>query len=83
MPDTTEITPNVVISDPKKRRRLGKALYLLLFVVGIASLVFAFFPELAFGTDIPARAIALATALVTLAGATFGITVTTPNVPKP
>lgn len=83
MPESTEITPNVVISDPKKRRRLGIWLYVLLFIVSAAMLVFAFFPELAFGTDIPARAIALATALVTLASATFGITVTTPNVPKP
>lgn len=77
-----EITPNVVIADPAKRRTLGKILYIVLVIVGLASLLFAFFPELAFGTDIPARAIAFASAAVMLLSAAFGLAVTLPNVPR-
>lgn len=78
----SEITPNVVIPNPAARRQIGISLYLLSVLAGIATLVFAFFPELAFGTDIPTRAIALANAVVSLLTAAFGLVVTLPNVPK-
>jgi hypothetical protein len=78
----TEITPNVVIPNPQARRQIGIVFYLLSVLAGVATLVFAFFPELSFGTDIPARVIALTNAVVSLLTAAFGLIVTTPNVPK-
>lgn len=77
-----EITPNVVIADPAKRRNIGKWLYLLLVLAGLASLFFAIFPELAFGTDIPTRVVLFVTSAVSLLGGAFGIIVTLPNVPR-
>ncbi|GAB2567564.1 hypothetical protein [Leucobacter ruminantium] len=77
-----EITPNVVIPDPAVRRRVGVALYLVSLAAGLATLLFAFFPELAAGTDIPTRAVAFVTAAVTLLSSAFGLVVTLPNVPR-
>lgn len=81
-PAPDEITPNVVISNPATRRRLGIALYIVSIITGIATLFFLFFPEAALGTDLPERVIAFVTAVVTLLSGAFGLTVTTPNVPK-
>lgn len=83
MSNPTEITPNVVVSNPDTRRRLGIALYVVALLAGLAGLFFAFFPEAAFGTDIPTRAIAFVNAAVSLLAGGFGLIVTTPNVPKP
>jgi len=78
-----EITPNTVIKSPTTRWRIGVALYALSLAAGLAALVFAFFPELAAGTDIPARAIGLANGVVSLLSGGFGVIVTLPNVPRP
>ncbi|MDR6867543.1 hypothetical protein J2Y69_002147 [Microbacterium resistens] len=83
MSTPTEITPNVVIRSPQVRLGLGIGLYLLSVAAGIAALVFAFFPEIAAGTDIPTRVIGLVNAVVSLATAAFGLVVTVPNVPRP
>lgn len=78
-----EITPNVVISNPSTRRQVGVSLYLVSLLAGLAALLFAFFPELAAGTDIPTRAVGFANGAVSLLSAGFGLIVTLPNVPKP
>jgi uncharacterized membrane protein (DUF485 family) len=75
-------TPNIVIEDPKTRKRFNTILSLLLLIVGVAALFFAIFPEAAFGTDIPARAIQFLTAVVTFVSAWFGLGVTNRNYPK-
>ena len=77
-----QITPNVVIADPVTRRRAGITLYVMSLASGLAALLFAFFPELAFGTDIPTRAIGFVNGAVSLLSAGFGLIITTPNVPK-
>lgn len=82
MTSPTEITPNVVVSNPNTRRRIGVALYLVSLLAGVGALLFAFFPELAFGTDIPSRAIAFVNGVVSLLSGGFGLIVTTPNVPR-
>lgn len=80
---TTEITPNVVISDPNTRKNIGIGLYAVSLLAGLAALLFAFFPELAYGTDIPTRAIAFVNGAVSLLSGGFGLIVTVPNVPQP
>lgn len=75
-------TPNVVIEDPAKRKRFNTILSVLLLIVGVAALFFAFFPEATFGTDIPARAINFVTAVITLVSAWFGLGVTNRNYPR-
>lgn len=77
-----EITPNVVIANPVIRRRVGITLYVISLLAGLAALLFAFFPELAAGTDIPTRAIAFTNGAVSLLSGGFGLIVTVPNVPK-
>ena len=67
---------------PDARRRIGVALYLVSLLAGVGALLFAFFPELAFGTDIPSRAIAFVNGVVSLLSGGFGLIVTTPNVPR-
>jgi len=66
MTTTIDLAPGAVIADPRIRRGLGLALYLLSLLAGIAALTFSFFPELAQGTDIPSRAIGLANGVVSL-----------------
>lgn len=78
----TEITPNVVISNPNTRKNIGVALYAVSLLAGLAALLFAFFPELAYGTDIPTRAIAFINGAVSLLSGGFGLIVTVPNVPQ-
>lgn len=75
-----EITPNVVIEDPATRRKIGKWLYIVGLVVAVVALFFAFFPE--FGGDIATRAVAFLNAALLLISAGFGLTVTTPNIPR-
>lgn len=74
-------TPDVVIKNRSIRLWLGAALFTLSLLTGIAALFFNFFPELAYGTDIPMRAIGFANAVGSLLAGAFGIIVTTPNVP--
>jgi len=73
-------TPNVVITDPDTRRRVGNVLYVVLVVAAAASLFFAVFPELE-GLYFD-RVLFFVNSLVMLIGASFGIFVTRPNVPK-
>ena len=75
-------TPNVHIEDPDVRRSLSKTLFFVTILSGIAALFFQFFPEAAFGTDIPTRAISFVNAVVSLVSSAFGLSVLVPNIPK-
>lgn len=75
-------TPNVGIEDPGIRRSLSKTLFFITILTGIASLFFQFFPEAAFGTDLPTRAIAFTNAAVSLLSGAFGLSVLVPNIPS-
>ena len=75
-------TPNVGIEDPDTRRLLAKTLFFITILTGISSLFFQFFPEAAFGTDIPTRAISFVNAVVSLVSGAFGLSVLVPNIPK-
>lgn len=75
------ITPNVVISNPKRRRSLGTILFVASVVAGVAALFFQFFPEAALGTDIPMRAIAFVNSVVSLVTGWFGLVIVRPNTP--
>lgn len=78
----SDITPNVVISDPGARKWVGGILYTLSILSGAASIVLGFWPELASLQPDPARIIATINALISLAAGAFGFAVTIPNVPK-
>lgn len=75
-------TPNVRIEDPDVRRSLSKTLFFITILSGIAALFFQFFPEAAFGTDLPTRAIGFVNAVVSLVSGAFGLSVLVPNIPK-
>lgn len=75
-------TPNVGIEDPDVRRSLSKTLFFITILTGLASLFFQFFPEAAFGTDLPTRAIAFTNAAVSLLSGSFGLSVLVPNIPR-
>ena len=75
-------TPNVRIEDPDVRRSLSKTLFFITILSGIAALFFQFFPEAAFGTDLPTRAISFVNAVVSLVSGAFGLSVLVPNIPK-
>jgi len=74
-------TPNVVIENTNVRLWLGAALFIVSLLTGIAALFFNFFPELAYGTDIPTRVIGFINSVASILAGAFGIVVTTPNVP--
>ena len=74
-------TPNVVIENPNVRFWAAAVAFGLSLLAAIAALVFSFFPELAYDTDIPMRAIGLTNAVVSLLTSAFGITVLMPNIP--
>lgn len=74
-------TPDVVIKNRSIRLWLGVALFTLSLLTGIAALFFSFFPELAYGTDIPTRVIGFVNGVGSILAGAFGIVVTTPNVP--
>ena len=80
--DVIQITPNTVVSNSDTRRRIGNALWLLSLAAGVVALFFAFFPEAAFGTDVPTRVVAFINALVSLGAGSFGLIVVRPNTPK-
>lgn len=86
MSDTNEQypteTPNVVIEDPDVRRSLSKTLFFITILTGVAALFFQFFPEAAFGTDIPTRAISFINAAVSLITGSFGLSVLVRNIPS-
>lgn len=82
MSDTIQITPNVVVSNSDTRRRLGNVLWIISLVVGVFALFFAFFPEVAFGTDIPSRAIAFVNGVISLVTGAFGLVLVRPNTPR-
>ena len=75
-------TPNVRIEDPDVRRSLSKTLFFVTILSGIAALFFQFFPEAAFGTDLPTRAISFVNAVVSLVSGAFGLSILVPNIPK-
>ena len=76
-------TPDLVIKNRNTRAYGGGFLYIVSLIAAIAALVFQIFPELLYGTDIGLRAITLVNAVVSLLAGSFGIAVSTPNVPKP
>lgn len=80
--DLIQITPNTVVSNSDTRRKIGNALWILSLAAGVLALFFAFFPEAAFGTDIPTRVVAFINALVSLLAGAFGLIVVRPNTPK-
>lgn len=80
--EVAEVVPNRVIHSPEVRKWLGGSLFVLGALSAVAALLFAFFPELTFGTDIPTRVIAFVNALISLVSNMFGIIVSTPNVPE-
>ncbi|AXQ52890.1 hypothetical protein SEA_NEFERTHENA_26 [Microbacterium phage Neferthena] len=75
-------TPNVGIPDPDTRRTLQNWLGYVSLGVAIVAMFFTFFPEVAFGSDIPDRAVQFVNSLVLLISGTYGLTVTRPNIPK-
>ena len=75
-------TPNVGIEDPALRRSLAKTLFFVTLLSGLAALFFQFFPEAAFGTDLPTRAISFVNAGTSLVSAAFGLRVLVPNIPR-
>ena len=81
MEDTIQITPNVVVQNSDTRRQIGTVLWYLSLAAGVVALFFAFFPEAAFGTDVPVRAVAFINALVSLGAGSFGLAVVRPNTP--
>lgn len=80
--DVIQITPNVVVSNSDTRRKIGNALWILSLLAGVVALFFAFFPEAAFGTDLPTRVVAFINALVSLLAGAFGLIVVRPNTPS-
>ena len=75
-------TPNVVVEDPETRRKWNAVLNTALFVLAVASLFFAIFPEAALGSDIPSRVMLFLNTVITAGAAYYGLTVTRPNIPK-
>jgi hypothetical protein len=74
-------TPNVVIENPEDRKRWNTIISITLLVVAIVQLFFVFFPEVAFGSTIPDRAINFLLAVIALVSAWFGLGVTRQNYP--
>ena len=79
---TPSETPNVVIEDPAKRRKLTSILGGVSLGVAVVALFFTFFPEAAFGSDVPDRAVQFVNSLVLLISGWYGLAVTRPNTPK-
>ena len=79
--DIIQITPNVVISNSDTRRKIGNVLWVMALVAGVATLFFGFFPEAAFGTDIPSRAVSFINALVSMLAGSFGLAIVRTNTP--
>ncbi|MDF2915890.1 MAG: hypothetical protein K0S70_107 [Microbacterium sp.] len=77
-----QITPNVVVSNPNTRRKIGVGFWIASLLAGAAGLLFAFFPEIAMGTDVPTRAVALVNSLVSLGTGAFGFALVMPNTPS-
>jgi len=77
-----QITPNVVVSNPNTRRKIGVGFWVASLAAGAAGLFFAFFPEAAAGTDVPTRAVAFVNSLVSLGTGAFGFALVLPNTPK-
>lgn len=77
----SDITPNVVISNPDTRRKLGNTLYVISVIVGVGTLFFGIFPELAGSVDV-GRIITFVTGAVSILSGAFGLSVTRPNIPQ-
>lgn len=73
------ITPNVIIKNPATRRRVGVALYLVAGFAGLASFVLAGVDLNGIDVDFWVTKV---TGGVSILSALFGLTVTTPNVPR-
>lgn len=71
-------TPNVVLSNPDTRRKLGGALYVIAVVVGIVSY---FLAGVELPIDLDFWSSRVLGAISILSGA-FGLGVTLPNIPK-
>lgn len=75
---TTVETPNVVIENPKVRKVLGLALYIIGVVAGLAAFVLS---GIALPFDVDFWVAKVTGAVAILSGA-FGLGVTLPNIPK-
>lgn len=81
-PVVIDNTPNVAIKNPEIRFQISLWLFLVGLVAAIAAVFFSFFPELAFGTDLPTRIIGFTNAVLSLIANAFGLTVLVPNIPR-
>ncbi|QNL30344.1 membrane protein [Microbacterium phage Mazun] len=79
---TPSETPNVVIEDPKTRKKLNTALSILLLVIALVSMFWFIFPEAAPEGDLASRIERFITTAVLLVSAWFGLGVTNRNYPK-
>lgn len=69
-----------IIRNKSLRSKLSYALYALGVLSGIAALFFAYFPEIAHGTDLPSRGVAFINGVISLVSNGFGLAVSAPNV---
>ena len=81
-PNVPTETPNLVIENPKTREKLNNVFSVLLLLLGVAALFFAFFPELAPQNDLFGRLESFLIAAITLISAWFGLGGTRKHYPK-
>lgn len=74
-------TPNVAIENPRTRKTVQSWLSGISLAVAVIALFFVFFPEAAFGSTIPDRAIQLVNSIILLVSGYYGLAVTRPNIP--
>lgn len=74
-------TPNVVIENPKTRKRFNTVLSILLLIIGLVSLFWFTFPEVSPDGDLAIRIERFITTAVLLVSAWFGLGVTNRNYP--
>ena len=80
-PETPSEVPNVVIENPKTRKKLNTALSILLLIIGLVSMFWFIFPEVSPEGDLAVRIERFITTAVLLVSAWFGLGVTNRNYP--
>ena len=80
-PIPSDEVPNVVIENPKTRKKLNTALSILLLIIALVSMFWFIFPEVAPEGDLPVRIERFVTTAVLLVSAWFGLGVTNRNYP--
>jgi hypothetical protein len=80
--DSVDITPNLKIENPNTRSTIQAWLGYVSLGVAVVALFFVFFPEAAFGSSIPDRAIQFVNSLVLMISGYYGLSVTRPNIPS-